>query len=277
MKRYAWLGNKIGLFKEAEVPFCDEGFLYGEGLFETMRAYNAEVFLLDRHIRRLINSCRIMNIARPDKELLKRAVLETVKANRLDSGYLRLNVWKKEKGAGVFVFTRNAPFSSDKDYEKGFSAVIFRDIKQNESSPLVKVKSLNHYFYILLGKRAKELGADEAIILNSRGDICEGTRSNIFIIKDDKILTPSIDSGCLPGITREITIEITGQLGMALKETEVKPGDLLKAKELFLTNSLIEIMPLTKIDNRFVADGKPGKITRLVLDKYRGLIRTGYK
>lgn len=277
MKQFVWLNNKIVLDNHTINQFCDEGFLYAEGLFETMRTYDGEVFLLDRHIARLINSCKIMDIARPKKELLKKAVLETLKANKFDSGYVRLSVWKKSKGTGIFVFTKVVPFYLAKDYQNGFSAVILRDIRQNESSPLVKVKSLNHYFYILLGKRAKRLGSDEAIILNSKGNVCEGTRSNIFIVNQDNIFTPLVDSGCLPGITRQVVMEIAKQLGMNLKETELKQRDLLKSQEAFLTNSLIEIMPLTKIDNKLIGGGESGKKTKLILDKYRRLIKDGYE
>ena len=150
MKPYVWLDDKIVSYKDIKLPFCDEGFLYGQGLFETMRTYESKVFLLDRHIRRLVDSCRIMDINPPDKRLLNTAIIETVKSNQLNSGYIRLNVWKKDNAVGIFVFTKDNPFYSDKYYQNGFSAVIFSDIRQNENSPLVKVKSLNHYFYILL-------------------------------------------------------------------------------------------------------------------------------
>ncbi|MDD5005001.1 MAG: aminotransferase class IV [Candidatus Omnitrophica bacterium] len=277
MKPYVWLDNKIISFKDIDIPFCDEGFLYGQGLFETMRSYDGQVFLLDRHIRRLINSCKIMDIAAPDKNLLKKAVLNTAKKNKLDCAYIRLNVWKKNKKTGIFVFTKDMDFYSRKDYAHGFSAVIFKDIRQNEYSPLVKVKSLNHYFYILLTKMAKAKNADEAIILNDKGGVCEGSRSNIFIIKKGIISTPAINSGCLPGITREIIMEIAKQLSWDLRETEIKPEDLFASDEAFLTNSLIEVMPLTKINAKIIGDGTIGRKTQLILDCYRKLIRECYK
>ncbi|MBL7197007.1 MAG: aminotransferase class IV family protein [Candidatus Omnitrophica bacterium] len=281
MNPYVWLDNRIVLYKDIDIPFCDEGFLYGQGLFETMRSYNGEVFLLDRHLKRLINSCSIMETTPSNielfTELLRTAVLETVKSNKLNSGYIRLNVWKKGIDIGTFIFTKDDPFYLDRDYQSGFSAVICKDVIQNESSPLVRVKSLNHYFYILLREKAKDYGANETIILNSKGNICEGSHSNIFIIKDDIISTPPISSGCLPGITREVSIEIARQLKIVLQETDIKPEDLYTSDEAFLTNSLIEIMPLVKVDKKRIGNGKLGQKTKFILEGYRKLIRIGYK
>ena len=281
MNPFVWLDKSIVSYQDIDIPFCDEGFLYGQGLFETIRSYNGEVFLLERHIRRLIDSCPVMNIMSFNtalfSELLITAVLETVKSNQLNSGYIRLNVWKKKDDIGIFVFTKDDNFYSEEDYQNGFSANIFRDIRQNETSPLVKVKSLNHYLYILIREQSRDYGVHETLILNSKGNICEGTRSNIFITKGDTIITPSLDSGCLPGITREVSIEIARQLKMDLRETEIKPEDLLISEEAFLTNSLIEIMPLVKIDGKLIGNGKLGQKTRLILDAYRKLIKLGYR
>lgn len=277
MSQYVWLNNKVINIKNTDLPFFDEGFLYGQGLFETMRSYDGEVFLLDRHIKRLVKSCPIMNIACKDRNLLKRAVQKIIKKNKLNSGYIRLNVYKKKNSFGIFVFTKRKHFYSQKDYQNGFSAIISKRIRQNETSPLVKIKSLNHYFYILLSKEAKNHGVDEVIILNNKGNICEGSRSNIFVVKNNIILTPSLNCGCLPGITRQVVLEIIKKLGINFKETEIKPKDLYNSKEAFLTNSLIEIMPLTKIDGKLIGNGKIGKITESILKTYRQLIKIGYK
>jgi branched-chain amino acid aminotransferase len=155
--------------------------------------------------------------------------------------------------------------------------VIIQDIRQNETSPLTKVKSLNHYFYIWMSKRAERLGADEAIILNSKGNICECSRSNIFIVKKGVIFTPPLDSGCLAGITRHVVIEIAQELKLDLFQMQVKPKDLLSSDEAFVTNSLIEVMPLTWVDNKVMWNGKVGRITRAILEKYRDLISKNYK
>lgn len=276
MKPYAWLDNKLVLAKAAEfIP--DEGFLYGQGLFETMRSYNGKVFLLERHIKRLIDSCAVMGITPPKKEFLERAVKSTIEKNKLLSGYIRLNLWKKQKDAGIFVFANDKKFYKENDYKKGFHAVIIKDFRQNENSPLAKVKSLSHYFYIFLSKRAKDLGKDEAIILNHKGNICEGARTNIFIVQRGNIFTPPASDGCLPGVTRQAIMEIAGKLKIDLCQRHIKPQDLLSSDEAFVTNSLIEAMPLTQVDNKLIGRGIIGRITTQVLDKYRNLIRENYK
>ncbi|MDD5618772.1 MAG: aminotransferase class IV, partial [Candidatus Omnitrophica bacterium] len=234
-------------------------------------------FLLERHIERLIDSCAVVGITPPKKELLGKAVKSTVERNKLLSGYVRLNVWKKQNGAGIFVFANDKKFYKENDYKKGFHAVIIKDFRQNENSPFVKVKSLSHYFYTFLGKRAEDLGKDEAIILNSKGNICEGARTNIFIVKNGKIFTPPASDGCLPGVTRKAIMEIAKKLKIDLRQRHIKPEDLLSSNEAFVTNSLIEAMPLTQVDNKLIGSGIIGRITTQVLDKYRNLIRENYK
>ena len=277
MKPYVWLDDKVILAKPGKFPFFDEGFLCGQGLFETMRTYSGKVFLLEKHIRRLIGSCPTLDIKAPSSVLLKKAVEEVIKKNKLNSAYVRLNVYKKNKDVGIFVFAKDKKFYAKKDYDKGFSAAIIRDLRQDEASPLAGVKSLNRYFYVLLGEMASNLGADEAIILNSKGSICEGSRSNIFTVKKGVIFTPPVDSGCLAWITREVVIEIAGMLKLDLFQIALKPSDLLSSDEAFATNSLIEVMPLTKVDARIIGRGKIGSLTKLILEKYRSLVYGNYK
>lgn len=273
MKNYAWLDGKI-MVAQPKTPLCDEGFLYGQGLFETMRVYGGKAFLLQRHLQRMIDSCPIMDIVRPSREALASAVTETIKKNKLDSGCVRLNIWKRGKGLGIFAFARNVELCSNADYNKGFSAIIVKDIRQNELSPLPRVKSLNHSFYIILSKRAEKEGVDESLFLNSKGNICEGSRSNIFIVRGNTLVAPPVTAGCLPGITRQMVFEIAQQLQINLLEADIAPDDVTCSSQAFLTNSLVEIMPLTMVEGRPVGSGKPGTLTLTILQKYRSRIQS---
>ncbi|MFC1754589.1 aminotransferase class IV [Thermoproteota archaeon] len=276
MNQYVWLNNKIVECDTQGLVFCQEGFLYAQGLFETMRTYNGKVFLLDKHIKRLIGSCGLLEIKTPDFELLERSVKETVKHNSLNSGYIRLNVYKTHDGFGVFVFTKQMPFFSKKDFRDGFTATIINDVRQNDTSPLSGVKSLNYYFHRMLSQKAARAGVDEAIILNTKGHVCEGSRSNIFIVKDKKVKTPPLSSGCLRGVTREAVMGIARELNFGLEETNITPQECLASDEVFLTNSLIEIMPVTKIDEEVIGKWVSGNIASAIYDRYHEIIDSEY-
>lgn len=275
MKPYAWLGDKLISTKDKTVS--GKKFLRGRGLFETMRVYNGSVFLLERHIRRLIGSCAVMDIAPPKFNLLYNAVAQVVYKNKLSSAYARLDVWKKKKGAGIFVFAKSRRFYKDKDYKKGLRAAIIYDERQDERSPLARVKSLDRNFYTLMKRKAEKSGADEAIILNGKGNICEGARTNLFIVRKGKIFTPFVYDGCLPGIMRRAVMEIARKLKIKVRQKHIKPVDLFSSDEAFLTNSLIEVMPLTRVDNKPIGKGRAGVVTLRILDKYRSLVRENYK
>jgi len=183
----------------------------------------------------------------------------------------------RRKKARGFVFAKSRRFYRDKDYKKGLRAAIIYDERQDEHSPLARIKSLDRNFYTLMKRKAEKSGADEAIILNGRGNICEGARTNIFIIRKGKISTPFVYDGCLPGIARQAAMEIACRLKLSVSQKHIKPADLFSSDEAFLTNSLIEIMPLTKVDNKPVGNGRAGVVTLKLLDKYRSLVRKNYK
>jgi branched-subunit amino acid aminotransferase/4-amino-4-deoxychorismate lyase len=158
------------------------------------------------------------------------------------------------------------------DYWKGFRAVISKHFRQNEFSPLSGIKSANYLPMLLAYRQAKAQGYDEALLLNTQGFLSEASRSNIFFVKDNCLITPSSDCGCLPGITRDTVLSIAAREKIQCLEAKVSPEELKKADEAFLTNSLVEVMPLVAADGRPILKGKPGKITELILKRYRSLI-----
>jgi branched-chain amino acid aminotransferase len=269
-----YLNGKFVRQEEARVSVFAPGFLYGQGVFETMRAYNRKILRLDSHIERLFASATYINIAHPvAADVLKEAALGCLKENNLKDAYVRITMWQSEtEKANVAVFAKSYNFLSEKDYRKGFKAIISRTFRQNEYSPLSGIKSANYLTLLLAYQEAKRQNADEALLLNTQGMLAEASRANIFLVKDNCLITPSLDSACLPGITRGTVLDIASREKIDAIETKVSPQELWKADEAFLTNSLIEVMPLVSADGKPIHKGTAGKITELIRKRYRSLI-----
>lgn len=268
-----WYNGKFLETEEVRIDLLSPGFLYGQGVFETMRAYNQEVFRLDSHIERLLKALPIINMQLDiAADILKKAVKQCLKENGLKDAYVRLMVWQGTDKAHIAIFARSYNFFQKGDYQKGFRAIISKTFRQNESSPLAKIKSSNCLHLLLAYQEARNDNADEALLLNTRGFLAEASRANIFIVKDNFLLTPSLDCGCLAGITRDTVLAVARKEKLGVIEAKISREDLQKADEAFLTNSLIEIMPLVSVDGRPIKKGTPGKITGLLLKRYRSLL-----
>jgi len=288
-RNYIYLNGKFLPQKEAKISVFSGGVLYGEGLFETMRAYDGQVFRLEEHLCRLSKGAEILGLKVPkDLESSQEIIQQLVKLNNLLDAYVRLNLipfvrhsdprcfdlrsksWGEE--SQLIFFCRDI-----KNYLKkknSWTCVIVRNVRQNEYSPLSKLKTLNYLPLLLARKEAESKGADEGILLNTKGEICEGTRTNIFIVTEDgKLKTPAIECGCLPGITRKTVIELVKSLRLKVQEKKLKTEDLKRAKEIFLTNSLIGVMPVTKIDQQIIGEGRLGYWTKKIQQKYEILVR----
>ncbi len=275
MKRMKiWINSKLVDIEKVKLSVFDRGFLYGDGVFETMRCYGGKVFGLDEHMNRLFRSLDIMRINLPyNKKDLEKAIYKTLRTNKLKDAYIRLTI---TRGEGIFSLSHDGRFKPNvfilvKDfkgypnriYERGISVVIAKT-RQNEYSPVSKIKSLNFLNYIIARLEAEESGAREAILMNTRGYIAEASSSNIFLVKRSRIITPSLDSGILSGITRAFIIKIAMQQKIIVKEKLVKYRELLDTDEIFLTNSIAEVLPVTRIGTKKVGDGRPGTLTKLI-------------
>jgi branched-chain amino acid aminotransferase group I len=259
----------------------DYGFLYGYGLFETMRAYGGKVFGLDRHLERLAGSAATLGIE-VDSPALKNAVMDTIRANGLSEARIRLTVSIGEGGTvpdpascgepTVLVVAREYHPLPYEAYEKGYRAIV-STVRRNSKSPLSAMKSLSYLESMLARQEARAAGVDEAICLNENGFLAEASMSNVFLVNDGALKTPGIASGFLPGITRETVLELAGELGMTTVEDDITLEELLRAEETFLTNSVIEIMPLTEVDGKPIGTGKPGEVTRRLKAAYKELVR----
>ena len=266
-----WINGKFVEEEEAKVDITSSGFLYGQGVFETMRAYNERVFRLDSHLERLFKALPVLNLElTAGPEVLKKAVKQALKENNLKDAYLRITVWQGKDKAEAAVFARAYNFLNKEDYRKGFKAIV-SGFRQNEFSVLSGIKSANYLPLLLAYQEAKKKNADEAILLNTRGFLAGASRANIFLVKDNCVLTPSSDCGCLPGITRDTVLGLAGKEKMKVIEIKLKPEDIQRADEAFLTNSLIEVMPLVAVEGRPIKKGIPGKITERILKRYKGL------
>jgi branched-chain amino acid aminotransferase len=274
-----WINGKFYDSDRAKISVFDRGFMYGDGAFETMRSYAGTVFRLDDHIGRLATSLGALGIRPPcSGKALASTVYRALKANGLKNAYIKVVVTRGEGRFGIGYKDRLIPSTVvvAKDFE-GYPEWMFSEgltasiagLRQNELSILSRVKSLSFLGYILARFEAKDMGYDEAILLNTKGTVAEAATSNVFIVKDGSLATPSLLDGVLPGVTRACVMTLAKKAGIKTSERAVKPGELMAADEVFLTNSLAEILPVTRVGRARIGNGRPGEITKLLRISYQ--------
>ena len=237
-----------------------------------MRSYRNNIIYLDQHLKRIKESSGLIKLILPyPLSTLKKIIKDIVNINLLKDAYVRLTAWKSETSADILVVARKYHTYSLKKYKQGFSVCV-SGFRQNEHSFLARIKSTSYLLYQLAYLEAKEKGFDEAIILNSRGYIAEASRSNIFLVKDSQLFTPSLTCGCLDGITRRVIFDLAKKYHLKIFEGNFTLSDLYDSDEAFLTNSLMGVMPLRSIEkqNRGV-----GRITKFFMKKYNALLKNG--
>ena len=268
--------------REAMISPFDRGILYGYGLFETMRSYGGRVFSLDRHLARLMCSADKIGLdASLDPAALRQAIHRTLEANKLMDARIRLTVTAGEGERGlapptsgmltIMVVAEELVLPPPQAYEDGIHAAVV-SVRRNSQSPLSGIKSIGYLDNLLAHSEAVAAGAEEAILLNERGFVAECSTSNIFLVVEGRLFTPSAESGILPGITREVVLELALNLGIAVEEEEIPLAQLLRADEAFLTNSVVEVMPIAKVDGKPIGTGKPGEVTKRLMAAYRELV-----
>jgi branched-chain amino acid aminotransferase len=251
---------------QANFPADSPSLLYGWGLFESMRSRGGKIIYFDLHIERIKKSCVFLGIKFTySKNRLKKIITDTVRINGYNDSYVRLTLWKgRSKAADLLVAARKYdPFPKAK-YRQGFSACL-STLRQNENSFLSRIKTTNHLLYMLSYNQALSHGFDEAILLNSRGYIAEASRSNIFFVKAKELFTPSLECGCLEGVTRRMIIDLAKKFKVNIYEGKFTLTDLYSADESFLTNSLMGVMPLISVGKKIIKNARPGKITGLMI------------
>jgi len=281
VEEIVYLNGSLMPLSQARLSPLDYGFLYGYGLFETMRAYSGRIFRLERHLARLSRSAKLLGIDLESIPDLEKALYNTLQANNLSHARIRLTLSGGEgeplpdlviRVPTVLIVARSYTPYPRQVYKQGFKAIVSR-IRRNTQSPASAMKSLNYLDNLLARQEAKLAGADEAILLNEQGFLAEGSMSNIFLVSGNALLTPSEDSGILPGITRGVVLEeLAPSLGMKKIERKIALKELLQADEAFFTNSLIEIMPLTQVGGQNIGSGRAGAVTQRLIAAYKELV-----
>ncbi|MFL2908795.1 MAG: branched-chain-amino-acid transaminase [Limisphaerales bacterium] len=268
--------------KKAVVSVFDHGLLYGDGVFEGIRAYNGRVFKLSEHVDRLFYSAKAILLKIP---MSHRAICEAVRAackrNKIRDGYIRLVV---TRGAGtlgldpnrcsnpqVIIIADKIQLYPETFYKKGLEIVTVPTTRNHTNAVNPAIKSLNYLNNILAKIEAINAGCVEAIMLNSQGFVAECTGDNVFMLKGGELLTPPLAAGALYGITRSVAIELAESLGIKAKEPNLTRYDLYNADEVFITGTAAEVVPVVKIDGRQIGSGKPGKLTKKLIKAYQDL------
>ena len=282
MKELIYINGELVPRVEARISPLDRGILYGYGLFETMRSYGGHVFSLDQHLARLMHSAGKIGIdAGLDPVALRQAIYKTLEANERPDVRIRLTVLAGEGERGltlpkpgmltIIIVAEELVLPPPQAYKEGVRAAVV-STRRNSRSLLSGIKSINYLDSLVAQSEAVASGADQAILLNERGFVAECSTSNIFLVVAEKLLTPSVESGILPGVTREEVIELALSLGVAVVEEEISLAVLLRADEAFMTNSIIEVMPITTVGGKPVGSGRVGEITEKLMGAYRELV-----
>lgn len=270
--------------RAAKISVFDHGLLYGDGIFEGIRAYNGRVFKLREHIDRLFCSAKaiLLEIPMPHEKIM-RAVVEACRRNKIRDGYIRLLVTRgvgtlglgpnRCKNPSVIIIADKIQLYPPALYHRGMEIVTVPTARSLHSALSPAIKSLNYLNNILAKIEANNAGCEEAVMLNAEGYVAECTGDNLFIVKNGELRTPPLSAGALYGITRQVVMELAEEEGLAVSEPNLTRYDLFNADECFLTGTGAEIVPVVKIDGRVIGAGKPGPITRKLEEEYRSLTK----
>jgi branched-chain amino acid aminotransferase len=270
--------------RDAKISVFDHGLLYGDGIFEGIRAYNGRLFKLKEHIDRLFCSAKAILLGMPMSHSgFMKATVETCRKNKLRDGYIRLVVTrgvgslglnpKSCKRPSVIIIADKIQLYPPQFYQRGLDIITVPTTRNLHSALNPAIKSLNYLNNILAKIEANNGGCEEAVMLNAEGFVAECTGDNLFIVKNGGLFTPPLSAGALYGITRQTVIELAQEAGLKVSEPNLARYDLFNADECFLTGTGAEIVPVVKIDGRIIGSGKPGALTRKLVEDYRALTK----
>ncbi len=270
-----WLNGQLVDDEAACVSPADHGLLVGDGVFETLRCYAGVPFALEDHLERLEEGARALLLEPPARERLVEAAHAVIEANVLGDARMRITLTSGAGPPGLLrgggeptVLVTAQPLAP---WPPTASAIVSK-LRRDQDSPVAGVKTISLVESVMALSEARASGAAEAILLNRRGDVCEATTANVFCVRDGRVATPSVASGCLAGITRGCVLELCADLRLPALETELPAAALQEADELFLTSSTREVQPLVELDGRPVGMGAPGEITARLADAYREMV-----
>jgi branched-chain amino acid aminotransferase len=264
---------------KACIPVGDSGLLYGAGLFETMRSCNGVVFRLEDHLERLFKSAGVLSInISCDKKFITDAVYQTLVANNLADARLRLTITggsmrEQEERRSTLLITATDFQPYPAEYYKKGVLVVLCPFRQNTSDPIYGNKTINYFSRIIGLSQAHQKGAAEALWFTVDGRLAEGCVSNVFLVKDSKLFTPAVSTPALPGIARKTVCEIAAANSIELVEKDLSIDDLLGADEVFLTNVIMQVMPINSVEKHTVGDGKPGPVTMKLMNYFDEFVK----
>ena len=281
-----YINGKLVDKKDAKISVFDHGLLYGDGVFEGIRAYNKLVFKLKEHIDRLYETAHNLMLKIPmTKQQLIKAIIDTVKANKLKDAYIRpiitrgegdlgLDPRKCKGNASVIIIADKIALYPESLYKKGLEIITVPTVRNLPEALNPQLKSLNYLNNILAKIEAINAGFEEAIMLDHLGYVAECTGDNIFIVRKNHLYTPPQCMGTLRGITRDTVLEIASKMKISVHEHVLTRHEVYISDECFLTGTAAEIIPVVKVDGRAIGDGKPGKTTKRLTDQFRKLTKT---
>ena len=278
------INGKLFNKEDATVSVFDHGLLYGDGVFEGIRSYGGKVFLLTEHVDRLWNSAKALLLEIPiGKDEMVKAIQDTVDVNGITDGYIRVLV---TRGCGtlgldpnrcsnpqVIIIADKIALYPDELYEKGLDIITVSTIRNHPAAVNPRIKSLNYLNNILAKIEGLQAGCIEALMLNHKGEVAECTGDNLFLVRDGVLLTPPTDAGILEGITRDAVIDLARDAGLEVREVSMTRHDIFIADECFLTGTAAEVIPVVKLDSRAIGTGKPGPVTRDLMERFKRLTR----
>ena len=278
---YVFLNGEMVEEGSARIASSDRGLLLGDGLFETMRAYGGCVFRLAAHLARLRDSAAFFRLRVPcDDAAVEGAISELVRRNGCPDAYVRLTLTRGvapglrmdvDAAPTVLIQVRALAAYPAHLYRHGAKLIVSK-FRQNSASPLPRHKTLNYLLYLLARQEATDAGANGALLLNENGHVTEESVSNLFLVRADRLLTPPVYCGLLPGIVRGVILEIAADEGILVEERPIRAGEVFECDEMFLTNSLMEVMPVSSVDKRPLRVRAPGPMTIRIRESYRALV-----
>jgi branched-chain amino acid aminotransferase len=284
MSMKIYLDGKLVSREDAKISVFDHGLLYGDGVFEGIRFYSGKIFMIDAHVRRLYDSAKAIRLQIPmSPEKMKEALVETMKANNMVDGYIRLVVTRGEgclgvspttcKNPSVIIIVDTISLYPAEMYEKGMAVITSSMVRNHPNAVSPKVKSLNYLNNILAKIEAIDAGVPEAILFNHIGYVAECTGDNVFVVRDGELQTPPPEAGILEGVTRGVVIKLAKEHGIPFAEKNLTRYDLYTADECFFSGTAAEVIPVTKIDNRLIGGEKVGPITHKLIDAFKKFVR----
>ena len=280
MEPIVYLNGAFVPLSQAKVSILDRGFCYGDALFETMRVYSGKIFHLNLHLDRLERGARRIFMELPEsRDRIQEILYETFNRNQGEDAVIRLTItrgegvlgrlWQADISPTLSVYVRPYTSPSYEWYQKGVPISLISNSATKLWNSQEQIKSANYLSQILARKQAEDQNSVDGIMINDQGEICDGTISNIFVVKEGVLSTPAVSGYVLAGVTRQVVLKLATEMKIPCKERSMTADDVLEGDEVFLTNTSWEILPVTSVDGKTISFGQPGSLTQILRQEFR--------